>query len=147
MLVKVVLTIISSKVRAADNTASRLFYHFTSLSLNHHHPLLIIVISIHSSNPPSLSLHLSLWTVPSIVCFLSLFYSSFFFLTSVKFAVQYTSCCCCWWWWWFCPAACLSSDLFLLYCWAGFVFFFHDIFLRVVIYVIIIIIKKKKEKE
>lgn len=80
MLVKVVLTIISSKVRAADNTASRLFYHFTSLSLslNHHHPLLIIVISIHSSNPPSLSLHLSLWTVPSIVCFLSLFLFFFF---------------------------------------------------------------------
>jgi hypothetical protein len=40
---KWVLTIISCKVRAADNTASRLFYHLSrflslSLSLNHHNP-------------------------------------------------------------------------------------------------------------
>lgn len=82
MLVKVVLTIISSKVRAADNTASRLFYHFTSLSLNHHHPLLIIVISIHSSNPPPPSLSLSTFISldSPIYRLLSLSFLFFFFL-------------------------------------------------------------------
>lgn len=80
MLVKVVLTIISSKVRAADNTASRLFYHFTSLSLNHHHPLLIIVISIHSSNPLSLSLSTFISLDSPIYRLLSLSFLFFFFL-------------------------------------------------------------------
>lgn len=60
---KMVLTIISCKVRAADNTASSWFYHFLflSLSLNHHNPYYRHLHSFLSlSLSDCLSLHLSL---------------------------------------------------------------------------------------